>query len=129
MDYGLNSQIQMLMANASNSLKICTIILNQDLPLQRERLPFSMLNLSPLLFSIFLNDLKGFLHMHKAPGLTCNTNIDDHFLVYIKLLFYFLQTIQLFLVTIVMTCKKHLMFLKNIVMNGNLLSTPLKQKL
>ena len=42
-------------------------------------------NLSPLLFSIFLNDLKGFLHMHKAPGLTCNTNIDDHFLVYIKL--------------------------------------------
>ena len=42
-------------------------------------------NLSPLLFSIFLNDLKGFLHMHKAPGLTCNTNIDYHFLVYIKL--------------------------------------------
>ena len=41
-------------------------------------------NLSPLLFSIFLNDLKGFLHMFKAPGLTCNTNIDDHFMVYIK---------------------------------------------
>ena len=79
----------MLMTTASNSLKICTMILSQELPLQRERLLFSTLNwvrqgenLSPLLF---LNDLRGFLHMHKAPGLTCNTKIDDHFMVYIKL--------------------------------------------
>ena len=79
----------MLMTTASNSLKICTMILSQELPLQRERLLFSTLNwvrqgenLSPLLF---LNDLRGILHMHKAPGLTCNTKIDDHFMVYIKL--------------------------------------------
>ena len=42
-------------------------------------------NLSQLLFSIFLNNLKGFLHIPMGHGLTCNTNIDDHFMVYIKL--------------------------------------------
>ena len=42
-------------------------------------------NLSPFLFSIFLNDLKLFLLSHNVQGITCDINYDE-ISVYIKLL-------------------------------------------
>ena len=41
-------------------------------------------NMSPFLFSIFLNDLKGFLRAHTVNGITCNIGYED-ISVYLKI--------------------------------------------
>ena len=41
-------------------------------------------NMSPFLFSIFLNDLKGFLRAHNVNGITCNIGYED-ISVYLKI--------------------------------------------
>ena len=42
-------------------------------------------NMSPFLFSIFLNDLKAFLRAHNVNGKTCNIGYED-VSVYLKIL-------------------------------------------
>ena len=42
-------------------------------------------NLSPIMFSIYLNDLEQYLNSHMAPGITCETRNDANYVVYLKL--------------------------------------------
>ena len=41
--------------------------------------------LSPLMFSIYLNDLESYLHLHMAPGITCETSEDVDYVIFLKL--------------------------------------------
>ena len=43
-------------------------------------------NLSPLLFSVYLNDLYHNLSVNGVPGVECETNHDDSIMIYIKIL-------------------------------------------
>ena len=42
-------------------------------------------NLSPLLFSIYLNDLQHYLHSNLAPGVICESEEGDNIVVFLKL--------------------------------------------
>ena len=42
-------------------------------------------NLSPIMFSIYLNDLEQYLHTHLAPGITCEIGNDANYAVFLKL--------------------------------------------
>ncbi|MEW8547414.1 MAG: reverse transcriptase family protein, partial [Candidatus Thiodiazotropha sp.] len=42
-------------------------------------------NLSPLLFSVYLNDLQHYLHSNMAPGVICESGEDDDIVVFLKL--------------------------------------------
>ena len=42
-------------------------------------------NMSPLLFSIYLNDLKGFFNAHKVPGIPCES-LDENMSAFIKII-------------------------------------------
>ena len=42
-------------------------------------------NLSPLLFSIYLNDLQHYLHSNMAPGVICESEKGDDIVVFLKL--------------------------------------------
>ena len=43
-------------------------------------------NLSPLLFSVYLNDLHHYLSVNGVPGVECGTDPDDSIMTYIKIL-------------------------------------------
>ena len=43
-------------------------------------------NLSPLLFSVYLNDRHHYLSVNGVPGVECETNHDDNIMIYIKIL-------------------------------------------
>ena len=37
------------------------------------------------MFSIYLNDLESYLHLHMAPGITCETSEDVDYVIFLKL--------------------------------------------
>lgn len=41
--------------------------------------------LSPIMFSVYLNDLEHYLHSHNAPGVTCETSKDPNYVIVLKL--------------------------------------------
>lgn len=41
--------------------------------------------LSPIMFSLYLNDVEHYLHTHNAPGITCETSNDANYVVFLKL--------------------------------------------
>ena len=49
------------------------------------------------MFSIYLNDLESYLHLHMAPGITCETSEDVDYVIFLKLfLFLFADDTVLF---------------------------------
>lgn len=48
-------------------------------------------NLSPLLFSIYLNDLQHYLHSNMAPGVICESGEDDDIVFFSKIIHFALR--------------------------------------
>ena len=56
-------------------------------------------NLSPILFTFYLNDLESFLSTRQVIGVSCDVVIDEHIFI-LNCLFYCIQMTQVCLVTI-----------------------------
>ena len=77
-------------------------------------------NLSHFLFSVFLNDITDFLNDKNIDGLTSvSDKLHQELDVYIKLLYFYMQTIQFLWQKMQMTSKNNSIFLNSTATHGN----------
>lgn len=76
-------------------------------------------NLSPFLFSIYLNDLEQYFHHNNVTGLDCEFAKDELYM-FMKIFILLYADDTVILATLRRICNKHWMCLKSIVTHGNL---------
>ena len=84
-------------------------------------------NLSPFLFSLYLNDLEYYLYSNSAPGVKCETH-DENIFIYLKIFILLYADDKSCLVIMKKIYRLHLIYLTNIVKNGNNLQLMYKRQ-